>query len=373
VPRIQLDASVRMLLQRTRSESARRLVGAVSGFAARLAGTDSSGRTCTPPSCERRELARGNERRTGSTPRCAGGSIRSGGVGLHIEAAAYAGGRTRLSQARIRVHIRQSARQNLVEIKWQILSRFYSIEFEIEDLFNAAVEVDLSGHKLRTLSDQDLMLVLCVHAAKHGWRQISWLCDITQLAQSRTLDWEGLGIQAGKLGIARIVAVSFLLAQKSLGTSLPERLEAQSDPSVEPLAQKILQQIVEGNEFDSESFSYFRLIMDLRERRRDRASFAWRLWVTPSTGEWSAVRLPTALFPLYRAVTHVQAGQQNDFFSNIVKALTDSSSFGVAASPVQSRLEPFLYGAPVPRFIHRCQCGCSHPTGSSRFLQRVVQ
>ncbi len=192
--------------------------------------------------------------------------------------------------------------QNLVEIKWQVLSRFYSIEFEVEDLFNAAVEVDLSGHKLRTLSDQDLMLVLCVHAAKHGWRQISWLCDITQLAQSRTLDWEGLGIQAGKLGIARIVAVSFLLAQKSLGTSLPEQLEAQSDPSVEPLAQKILQQIVGGDEFDSESVSYFRLIMDLRERRRDRASFAWRLWVTPSTGEWSAVRLPTALFPLYRAV-----------------------------------------------------------------------
>ena len=113
-------------------------------------------------------------------------------------------------------------------------------------MFNAAVEVDLSGHKLRTLSDQDLMLVLCVHAAKHGWRQISWLCDITQLAQSRALDWEGLGIQAGRLGIARIVAVSFLLAQKLLGTSLPERLEAQSDPSVEPLAQKILQQIVRG-------------------------------------------------------------------------------------------------------------------------------
>jgi len=192
--------------------------------------------------------------------------------------------------------------QNLVETKWQILPRFYSIDFEIEDLFNAAVEVDLSGHKLRTLNDQDLMLVLCVHAAKHGWRQISWLCDITQLAQSRALDWEALGIQAEKLGIVRIVAVSFLLAKKLLGTSLPARIEAQGDPSVEPLAQKILQQIVGDEEFDSESLAYFRLMMDLRERRQDRAAFAWRLWVTPSTGEWSAVRLPSALFPLYRAV-----------------------------------------------------------------------
>jgi len=43
-------------------------------------------------------------------------------------------------------------------------------------------------------------------------------------------------------------------------------------------------------------------MMDLRERRRDRISFSWRLGVTPSTGEWSAIRLPGPLFPLYRAV-----------------------------------------------------------------------
>ena len=216
----------------------------------------------------------------------------------------------RLTQAAERAYLKSgyeytfdnSQGKNLVEVKWQILPRFYSVAFEVDDLFHAAVEVDLSGHKLHTLCDQDLMLVLCVHAAKHGWRQISWLCDITQLARSRTLDWAALRNRAAKLGIARIVAVSFLLAHKLLATSLPAQLEVESDPLVEPLAQKIMQQIVGNEEFDSESLAYFRLMMDLRERRGDRASFAWRLWVTPSTGEWSSVRLPGVLFPLYRAV-----------------------------------------------------------------------
>jgi hypothetical protein len=40
---------------------------------------------------------------------CWRGSIRIGRVGVYIKAAAYAGGGTRLSQIRIRVHIRGSA------------------------------------------------------------------------------------------------------------------------------------------------------------------------------------------------------------------------------------------------------------------------
>jgi len=160
----------------------------------------------------------------------------------------------------------------------------------------------LAGHKLRTLCDQDLMLVLCVHAAKHGWRQLSWLCDIARLARSRALDWEALRVQAARLGIARIVAVSFLLVHKLLAAALPVPTDVQDDPAAEALAQGILREIVADAEFDPVSVSYFRLMMDLRERRRDRTSFAWRLGVTPSVGEWSAIRLPGPLFPLYRVV-----------------------------------------------------------------------
>ena len=59
--------------------------------------------------------------------------------------------------------------RNLVELKWQVLPRFYSIAFEVSSFFDRAVELALEGQRLRTLCDQDLMLVLCVHAAKHGW------------------------------------------------------------------------------------------------------------------------------------------------------------------------------------------------------------
>ncbi len=192
--------------------------------------------------------------------------------------------------------------RNLVEIKWQILPRFYSVDFNVDDFFARAVTVIVAGQELRTLCEQDLMLVLCAHVAKHAWTQLSWLCDIVQLAQSRSLDWEALRIEAERLGIARIVAVSFLLAQKLLGNAPPAQLNLKGDPAAEALAERVLRQIVAEAEFDPASLGYFRLMMNLRERRRDRMSFFWRLCLTPGAGEWSAVRLPGPLFPLYRVV-----------------------------------------------------------------------
>ena len=192
--------------------------------------------------------------------------------------------------------------RNLLEIKWQVLPRFYSIGFDVNDFFERAAGVTMEGQKLRTLCDQDLMLVLCVHAAKHAWKQISWLGDIVQLARSQAIDWVLLRAEAQRLGVTRIVAVTFLLARKLLGAELPAQLGLAQDESAEVLAQRMVNLIVAEEEFDAESVAYFRLMMGLRERGRDRASFWWRLLITPGAAEWSAVRLPRPLFPLYRVV-----------------------------------------------------------------------
>jgi predicted nucleotidyltransferase len=192
--------------------------------------------------------------------------------------------------------------RNLLEIKWQILPRFYAIGFDVNEFFERASVVTIEGQQLRTLCDQDLMLVLCVHAAKHAWKQISWLYDIVQLARSRALDWVALQAKAESLGISRIVTLTFLLAHKLLGAELPSQLDIGKDAGAEALAQRIVHLIVAEEEFDPESMPYFRLMMALRERRRDQFSFWWRLLFTPGAGEWAAVRLPAPLFPLYRVV-----------------------------------------------------------------------
>ena len=190
--------------------------------------------------------------------------------------------------------------RNLLEIQWQILPRFYAVDFDMEAFFDRAVTQNLAGVTIRAFRAEDLLLVLCVHAAKHLWMQLSWLCDIAALARTAKVDWNWVWDQSDGLGIRRIVEVTFALAHRLLGAPLPPSME--TDVSAGALVEDLIPLIVKSAPFDPESLDYFRRVAKTRERRSDRTRFWWRLATTPSTGEWSAVQLPAPLFPLYRVV-----------------------------------------------------------------------
>jgi hypothetical protein len=190
--------------------------------------------------------------------------------------------------------------RNLLELQWQILPRFYSVDFGVEGFFDRAVTLQVGGMAVHSLCAEDLLLVLCAHAAKHAWIQLSWLCDIAALARTPAFDWELVRRQSAALGITRIVAVTFLLAHQLLGTPLP--LVVELDPAARSLTRQMVPILARSERVDTESMPYFRLMARARERRHDRSRFWWRLATTPSVGEWSAIHLPAPLFPLYRAV-----------------------------------------------------------------------
>jgi len=194
------------------------------------------------------------------------------------------------------------AEPNLLELQWQIVPRFYSIDFEMDALFARSVESEIDGFPLRSLASEDLMLALCVHAAKHEWSQLGMLRDIATLAATG-LDWTDVVAEARRLGIARLLGISLNLAHELWDVDIPRELagcaEAQGTRAT---VFAILFRLANGTELETESLRYFRAMMNIRERWQDRARMAWRLASTPSVGEWKAVRLPDSLFPLYRIV-----------------------------------------------------------------------
>ncbi|MBV8051522.1 MAG: nucleotidyltransferase family protein [Acidobacteriaceae bacterium] len=191
-----------------------------------------------------------------------------------------------------------------LELKWRILPRFYSVDFDIETLFARAEQVNLGGRSFATLCEDDLLLVLCVHAAKHIWVQLSWVCDIAELAGSPKIHWDIVWAAAERLGIRRILAVSVMLAHRLLGSDLPNLLQnwCGQDSLSEILTEQISCRLSEGTSCETESLDYFNFMLRLRERWRDRLRFLWRLVWTPGTGEWSAVRLPENLAFVYHLV-----------------------------------------------------------------------
>jgi hypothetical protein len=196
------------------------------------------------------------------------------------------------------------AGQNLLEVQWAILPRFYAIDLSQENLFGRAVSISVAGHAMKTPSAEDLFLILSVHAAKHVWGRLIWLCDLARIMVLPQLDWAWISDEARKLGIVRILRVSLLLTRRLLHVDIPAAadLNLGTDPEAESLANEIEAHITAATEFNVESIAYFRLMMRLREKRRDRMRFLRRLMLTPGPGEWAALHLPDPFFPLYRLV-----------------------------------------------------------------------
>jgi hypothetical protein len=188
--------------------------------------------------------------------------------------------------------------RNLLELQWQILPRFYAIEFDLEAMFDRSVEIQIEGFRVRSLCREDLMLVLCVHAAKHGWAHLGMLRDIATLADLG-LDWEWVRDEAVRLGIFRILLASLLLARNILSRPVPGNMAALGEiEDAEKLAEAIQLRLSTGER----SSRYFREFAVAREHWQDRVRFAARLALTSSVSEWKSVNLPDSLFPLYRAV-----------------------------------------------------------------------
>jgi len=196
------------------------------------------------------------------------------------------------------------AGKNLLELQWALQPRFYAVDFDMGGLFERAVNLEVAGRRVKTPSPEDLLLVLSVHAAKHVWGRLIWLCDIVQILELGNLNWELVQARARKFGIERILHVTLLLANRLLGEPIPSPVEKAilEDRAARAFADEIAVDVGRGVTYGEQQVSYFRLMMRLRERKADRLRFLTRLTFTPGPGEWEAVRLPKPLFPLYRLV-----------------------------------------------------------------------
>jgi putative nucleotidyltransferase-like protein len=193
--------------------------------------------------------------------------------------------------------------KNLLEVQWRVLPRFYAIDFDMRKMFARSQDIKVGTQLCTALGSEDLLLALCVHAAKHVWTQMSWLRDITQLTLVRGLDWDFIAREAARLGIRRIMALNFLLADRLFECGIPKHIEPWTDdPATHALLPELMEIMQRGVAYQTESFAYFRLMMQLRERRRERMRLLWRLASTPGIGEWKSVRLPGVLFPMYSLV-----------------------------------------------------------------------
>lgn len=148
---------------------------------------------------------------------CAGGYVREYDLKPDIERAYLR------SKAQYHIVVRAPGGTPLVELHWKSDPDFPVERLDDDRWWAGTRTVD----GLPALSDEDLLLVLCIHGSKHLWASMGWLVDVAELLRRECdVHWHGFAARVEFMGASRRVGVGLNLAADVLGVPLPEACEA---------------------------------------------------------------------------------------------------------------------------------------------------
>jgi hypothetical protein len=188
-----------------------------------------------------------------------------------------------------------------VELHWKT-DPDYVVEGGDDAWWGSLATTTIEGHEVRRFSDEELVLILCLHGTRHHGHRLGWLAEIAELGRQRPqLAWTWITGRAAALGCSRRLNVALVLAHEQLGMALPPGVvhAAGRDPAVRQLADRIMARMFRPGVADLTSAERLGMSLKFYERAGDRIGHLFEVALAPSLHEWSRWPLPRPLFVLY--------------------------------------------------------------------------
>lgn len=191
----------------------------------------------------------------------------------------------------------------VVDLHWDLAPRSFVFKLSAEEVMSRLQSVLLAGTKVKTFGDEDLVLYLAMHGAKHLWRRLEWItCLAESIRAMPKLNWDLLIDRANKARASRILALGMRLVEEFSNVKIPPHVFAAIDAenAMQQMAQDIQNHIFEtfGAADSAETNLYNLRVMD---RKRDALVSALRAIFVPTLTDWQALALPASLHSLYYA------------------------------------------------------------------------
>lgn len=190
----------------------------------------------------------------------------------------------------------------VVEPQWAIGARTLAYAIDYDALWRRARRTQFNGAEVLAFAHEDLLLLLCVHGAKHTWSQLRWIADIAALlARQAAIDLESCLMDGRRQGCERTVLLGLALAEELLGVALPQPVRGRiaADAACADLVRKTVAMLFRDSHEPPGPFAVTRYRLRSRERLRDRILCVLRCVLTPRVTHFSIVRLPPVLSFLY--------------------------------------------------------------------------
>lgn len=208
-----------------------------------------------------------------------------------------------------------------LDVHWHLTPQYFPCVSE-DAAWKRAMRLSLDAGSILTLSYQDLVLFLCVHAAKHGWRELQAVCDVAAVIQSGRVDWSAIVAEASDSRSLRMLQLGLCLAYDLLGTELPEDVLAAAvgNKAVSTVARRIARKLVSpASRWSIVDDALIQIWMTDGFQRQFRLVVERGL--LPTVVDWQFVKLPRGLFFLYYVLRPVRIAAQalGQAFRNLVR------------------------------------------------------
>jgi putative nucleotidyltransferase-like protein len=165
----------------------------------------------------------------------------------------------------------------ILELHWSIVPRAMAPAVTLEDLWPHRLDTAILGRTLPSPSHEDMLVILCIHGAKHRWARLEWICGVAELLRSKPLDWIRVKTRAERWHASRMLNAGLLVAADLLDAPVPEPViaAARRDARVAVLAAAVLEKLFADDDSTAEQNALWAFQLRAQERIRDKARYIW--------------------------------------------------------------------------------------------------
>jgi len=189
----------------------------------------------------------------------------------------------------------------LIEIHWNFQGPILNLPFEPKFLYEDLEIVNINNSGISTFTNENLILILVLHSAKHDWDHFSFFIDLSNLINNHDIKWDELLKKAAKMSIKRMLFINLIVSNDLLDLKIPD--EILNHIYNDNIALDISASIEKG--IFATNHNSFKLVkkLNLDIKKRDKLIFGIKDCIkglfTPSFKEFRSLKLHNDLFFLY--------------------------------------------------------------------------
>jgi hypothetical protein len=190
----------------------------------------------------------------------------------------------------------------LIELHWKIAPILFQFPLDMEKLWTRTAWTSLSGSRVRSLSEEDLLLALCARGSRYLWKKLEWVGGVAgQIGIQREMNWKYVFEQARDCRRERALLLGLLVAHNLFGAEIPEpaRQRIRKDEILCTLAAEAQRRLFIPDPQPVSAMEQCFHTASLTDRWQDGLRIILRTLFLPQYDDWISLKLPGGLALLY--------------------------------------------------------------------------